>query len=203
MGLGDAVVHVVDDDDAIRHAILFQLETAGFQARDYPSAEAFLEVAATLTSGCLLTDIRMPGLSGMGLVQELSAMKFALPIIMMTGHADVPLAVEAMKAGVADFLEKPLNDEQLLRAVSGALRRAERSSDEAEAIQSLRLRFASLSPRERDVLAGVVAGKANKVIAIDLGISPRTVEVYRAGLMAKSGASSLSELVRMAMLLGL
>ena len=202
MAAGEAIVHVIDDDEAIRHSIVFQLETAGFQARDYGSAEALLDVVSRVTAGCVLTDVRMPGLSGLELIQRLNALKFTLPVIMMTGHGDIPLAVEAMKAGVVDFLEKPLDDAHLLRVIGKALDEAT-PAQEAEGLQELRSRFDSLSPRERDVLTGVVAGRPNKVIAFDLGISPRTVEVYRAGLMAKSGAATLSQLVRMALMLGL
>jgi two-component system response regulator FixJ len=203
MAPSEGMIHVVDDDEAIRHSIVFQLQTAGYQARDYASAETFLAVVAELTSGCVLTDVRMPGLGGMDLVHRLKALNFRLPVIMMTGHGDIPLAVEAMKAGVTDFLEKPLDDDHLLRVVDKALAEAATPAQEAENLRELRSRFASLSPREREVLTGVVAGRPNKVIAFDLGISPRTVEVYRAGLMAKSGAGTLSQLVRMALALGL
>ncbi len=203
MAASEAIIHVVDDDDAIRHSIVFQLETAGFQARDYASAEAFLAVVSQVTAGCVLTDVRMPGLGGLELVQHLNQLNFKLPVIMMTGHGDIPLAVEAMKAGVADFLEKPLDDAHLLLVIGKALAEADTPAEEAEALRALRSRFDSLSPRERDVLTGVVAGRPNKVIAFDLGISSRTVEVYRAGLMAKSGAATLSHLVRMALTLGL
>lgn len=203
MAAREAVVHVVDDDDAIRHSIVFQLETAGLRALDYASAEAFLEVAPQVTAGCVLTDLRMPGLGGLELVQRLNELNFRLPVIMMSGHGDIPLAVEAMKAGVSDFLEKPLDDDHLLRVIGKALAEAATPAEEAEELGELRSRFDSLSPREREVLAGVVTGHPNKVIAFDLGISPRTVEVYRAGLMTKSGAASLSQLVRMALTLGL
>lgn len=203
MAASEAIIHVVDDDDAIRHSIVFQLETAGFQARHYDSAEAFLDVVSQVSAGCVLTDVRMPGLGGLELVQRLNELNFKFPVIMMTGHGDIPLAVEAMKAGVADFLEKPLDDDHLLRVVGKALAEAATPAEEAEGLRELRSRFDSLSPREQDVLIGVVAGRANKVIAFELGISPRTVEVYRAGLMAKSGAATLSQLVRMALTLGL
>ena len=202
MGTIEAIIHVVDDDEAIRHSIVFQLETAGFRARDYASAEAFLDVASQVMAGCVLTDVRMPGLGGFELVQRLNDLNFKLPVIMMTGHGDIPLAVEAMKAGVADFLEKPLDDDHLLRVVGKALAEAA-PAEEAEGLRELRSRFDSFSPREHEVLTGVVAGRPNKVIAFELGISPRTVEVYRAGLMAKSGAATLSQLVRMALTLGL
>jgi two-component system, LuxR family, response regulator FixJ len=198
----EAVIHVVDDDDAIRDSMIFLLETAGYAARPYASAEAFLGVAEELAGGVLITDVRMPGMNGLELVHRLQDIAFQLPIIMITGHGDIPLAVEAMKAGVIDFIEKPFDDELLLKSIKAALAKADAGPGEDENTRALRLRFEALSPRERDVLQGVVAGKANKVIAYDLGISPRTVEVYRAGLMSKTGAGSVSELVRMALTLG-
>jgi two-component system response regulator FixJ len=198
----EPVIHVVDDDDAIRDSMMFLLETANYAARPYPSAEAFLEAAEGLGGGVLITDVRMPGMTGLELVQRLRSTGYDRPIIMFTGHGDIPLAVEAMRAGVSDFIEKPFDDELLLHCVEAALARAAPSSDEDERIKALRRRYEALAPRERDVLEGVVAGKANKVIAYDLGISPRTVEVYRASLMTKMAAGSLSELVKMALALG-
>jgi two-component system, LuxR family, response regulator FixJ len=198
----EPVIHVVDDDEAIRDSMMFLLETAGYAATPYSTAEAFLNAAEELPDGVLITDVRMPGINGLELVQRLRDMAFSLPIIMITGHGDIPLAVEAMKAGVVDFIEKPFDDELLLKSIEAALARASAGPGEDENTRALRLRFEALSPRERDVLQGVVAGKANKVIAYDLGISPRTVEVYRAGLMSKTGAGSVSELVRMALTLG-
>ena len=197
----EPVIYVVDDDEAIRDSLMFLLEAAGYAARVYASAEAFL-AAGGVGEGVLITDVRMPGMSGLDLVNRLTDERFSLPIIMITGHGDIPLAVEAMKAGVADFIEKPFDDELLLKSIEAALAKAGAGAGEDENTRALRLRFAALSPRERDVLDGVVAGKANKVIAYDLGISQRTVEVYRAGLMGKTGAVSVSELVRMALTLG-
>ena len=198
----EPTIHLVDDDDAVRDSLLFLLESASFEARAYATAEAFLEVAQGLSGGVLVTDVRMPGMNGLELVNQLKEVGFSLPIIMMTGHGDVPLAVEAMKAGVVDFIEKPFDDELLIKSIEAALAKANAGLGEDENTRALRLRFEALSPRERDVLQGVVAGKANKIIAYDLGISPRTVEVYRAGLMSKTGAGSVSELVRMALTLG-
>ena len=204
MTASNPIIHVVDDDDAIRDSIVFLLESAGYAAKTYASAESFLEGAPEAAMGVLITDVRMPGLTGLEMVQRLNEAKFHLPIIMITGHGDIPLAVEAMKAGVVDFIEKPFDDELLLKSIESALSRAKPGSEaEDEETRALRLRFEALSPREHDVLLGVVAGKANKVIAFDLGISPRTVEVYRAGLMSKTGASSVSELVRMALTIGI
>lgn len=192
-------VHIVDDDEAIRDSLSFLLDSAGWETRLWDSAESFLTEAADAQAACLITDVRMPGMSGLELVQALSAKGFSAPMIVMTGHGDIPLAVEAMKAGVVDFLEKPLDDDLLLRAIETAVARGPASPDEDPETLRIRERFETLSPRERDVLQGVVAGKPNKVIAYDLGISPRTVEVYRAGLMTKMAAGSLSDLVRMAL----
>jgi len=192
----EPVVHVVDDDD------VFQLETAGYAARDHASAEVFLDALPRALPACVITDVRMPGLNGLELVHRLKALGFKAPIIMMTGHGDIPLAVEAMKAGVVDFIEKPLDDEILLRAVGSALSKTATPEQDDALKCERRARFDSLSPRERDVLTGVIAGKPNKIIAYDLGISTRTVEVHRAGVMTKTAAASLSELIRMALSLG-
>lgn len=194
----EPMVHVIDDDAAVRESIAFLLETADVRVRTYDSAIAFLQ-AQDRVPGCIVTDVRMPEMNGVELVRRLKTMAVPDPVIVITGHADVPLAVEAMKAGVADFIEKPFDDEILLAAIRTALRRDDeqdrRSADRARTVE----RLGTLSPRERDVLAGLVVGHANKVIAFDLGISPRTVEVYRAGVMTKMQAASLSELVRMAL----
>jgi len=198
----EAVVHVIDDDDAMRESLAFLLESAGFEARTYESAGLFLEQVDAGAEGCIVTDVRMPGMNGLELTRHLKANGVPLPIVMITGHGDVPLAVESMKAGVADFLEKPFNDDALLQAIRGAMAKRNpgvAASPDAEPFRNL---LQQLSPREVDVLRGVVEGKANKVIAYDLGISPRTVEVYRANVMTKTGAASLAELVRMAMLAG-
>ena len=194
------LVHVIDDDPAVRDSLSFLLETASLQTRVYDSAIAFLEALPDVTSGCVVTDVRMPEMTGIELVRRLKAQGFTLPIIMITGHADVPLAVEAMKAGVADFIEKPFNDDILLAAIATALRSGEEGRRGAAEVAEITGRLTSLSGREREVLDGLVAGHANKVIAFDLGISPRTVEIYRANVMTKMKAASLSELVRMAML---
>ena len=194
------LVHVIDDDPAVRDSLSFLLETAKLETRVYDSAIAFLEALPDVTSGCIVTDVRMPEMTGIELVRRLKAQGFTLPIIMITGHADVPLAVEAMKAGVADFIEKPFNDDILLAAIATALRSGEEGRRGAAEVAEIAGRLTSLSGREREVLDGLVAGHANKVIAFDLGISPRTVEIYRANVMTQMKAASLSELVRMAML---
>ncbi|WP_340647361.1 response regulator FixJ [Phenylobacterium sp.] len=197
----EALVHVIDDDDAMRDSLAFLLESAGFEARTYDSATTFLEGVTRLSGSCIVTDVRMPGMNGLEMTRHLKGLHVDLPIVMITGHGDVPLAVEAMKAGVADFLEKPFDDEALLRAIRAAIDQARPGAVRggAEPFHAL---LASLSPRETEVLRGVVDGKANKVIAFDLGISPRTVEVYRANVMTKTGASGLSELIRMALIAG-
>jgi two-component system response regulator FixJ len=191
-------VYVIDDEDAMRDSLAFLLETSGFQPRLFDSASAFLDAASSLTEGCIVTDVRMPGMNGMELARHLRETGNRLPIVMITGHGDVPLAVEAMKSGVADFLEKPFDDAALLHAI----RTATQGTREAAADDPFRKLLEQLSPREVEVLRGVVEGKANKVIAYDLGISPRTVEVYRANVMTKTGAASLAELVRMALRAG-
>ncbi len=198
--MADELVHVIDDDPAVRDSLAFLLETANLAPRTYDSAVAFLEALPEVTSGCVVTDVRMPEMTGIELVRRLKGQGFRLPIVMITGHADVPLAVEAMKAGVADFIEKPFDDEVLRAAIAAALRDGEKDRQGAAEAAQITARMDSLSGREREVLGGLVAGHANKVIAFDLGISPRTVEIYRANVMTKMKAASLSELVRMAML---
>jgi two-component system, LuxR family, response regulator FixJ len=197
-----AIVHVIDDDEALRDSLTFLLRTAEIEARSYASAAAFLDALPLKGVTCIITDVRMPGLSGIDLLRRVKELGVEVPVIVITGHGDVPLAVEAMRYGAVDFLEKPFDDEILLRSVRAALRQqagaAKRQSERA-AIEG---RLAALSPRERDVLGGLVAGHANKQIAFDLGISPRTVEIYRANLMDKMRAGSLSELVRMALIAG-
>ena len=193
----DPIVYVIDDDDSARHSLEFLLDVAGIRVRSFPSADAFLKASPPLAGACVVTDVRMPGMSGVELVEELHKRGAAVPVIVITGHADVPLAIQAMKAGVADFIEKPFDDEVMLAAIRSAL--AQQAGDvEARAErQAIRERIATLSPREREVMDGLVAGKANKVIAYDLDISARTVEVYRANVMMKMQAKTLSELVRM------
>ena len=197
----DAVVHVVDDDAAVRKSLAFLLASEGLPARLHESASGFLDDAPRIEAGCIVTDVRMPGIDGIELIRRLKERGIALPVIVMTGHADVPMAVEAMKEGAIDFLEKPFGDEVFLAAVRSALARQEKDSHHGIQITEIQGRFDALSERERQVLEGLVAGKANKAIAYDLGISPRTVEIYRANVMAKMQAKSLSELVRLALLI--
>ncbi|KAA2244056.1 response regulator FixJ [Salinarimonas soli] len=200
---GESVVHVVDDDVAVRQSLSFLLASDGLPVRLHESADAFLAKVHDLSAGCIVTDVRMPGIDGIEFLLRLKERGIGLPVIVMTGHADVPLAVEAMKAGAVDFIEKPFDDDGFLASVRAALTRQERTAHQDARSSEMAGRLQSLSERERQVLDGLVAGKANKVIAYDLGISPRTVEIYRANVMTKMQAKSLSELVRMALTAGL
>ncbi len=196
----DGVVHVIDDDADVRQSLAFLLSTAGLAVRVHDSAVAFLKVLPEVKDGCVVTDVRMPGIDGLELQRRLGELERRLPVIVMTGHGDVPLAVEAMKAGAVDFIEKPFDDEVMLSAIRAALARQADDRERNARAAAIQERIARLSDRERDVLDRLVAGKANKVIAHELGISPRTVEVYRANVMTKMQADSLSELVRMALI---
>jgi two-component system, LuxR family, response regulator FixJ len=198
----ERVVHVIDDDADVRQSLAFLLSAAGLAVRVHESALAFLENLPEVREGCVVTDIRMPGMDGLELQRRLAQNKVRLPVIVMTGHGDVALAVEAMKAGAVDFIEKPFDDEVLLSAIRAALNRQARDSERDARAAAVQERIDRLSEREREVLDRLVAGKANKVIAYELGISPRTVEVYRANVMTKMQADSLSELVRMALMDG-
>lgn len=202
--MSDAVpVHVIDDDDAVRESLAFLLESSGISAQQHTSALAFLDSGAALDRGCVVTDVRMPGMSGVELLKELQDRGASLSVVVMTGHGDVPLAVEAMKLGAADFLEKPFDDHAMLSAVKACIHRSQQNGREDNTRREAARRIEVLSQRERQVLECLVAGLANKTIAYDLGISPRTVEVYRANVMTKMQAASLPELVRMALLAGI
>jgi two-component system, LuxR family, response regulator FixJ len=196
-------VHIIDDDDALRESLAFLLRTARIAVMTYPSAAAFLEAIPSAGLNCVITDVRMPGMSGIDLLKRLGELKSNVSVIVITGHGDVPLAVEAMKNGAIDFLEKPFDDEVLLASVKAAIERQGGDSRRSVERAEIESKLAALSNRERDVLGGLVAGRANKQIAFDLGISPRTVEIYRANLMNKMQAGSLSDLVRMALLIGI
>ena len=196
----DIIVHVIDDDEAVRDSLAFLLGTAKIDVKTYEFASAFLTVAATVTSGCVITDVRMPDISGIDLLRRMKELRIGVPVIVITGHADVQLAVEAMKIGAADFLEKPFDEDVLLATVRSALNRQDTEGKRQAERLSVEHRLATLSNRERDVLEGLVAGLANKQIAFDLKISPRTIEIYRANLMTKMQAASLSDLVRMALI---
>ena len=198
----DPVVHVIDDDDAVRHSLKFLIECAGLTVRDYAGAVDFLAslpADGLPTPGCIVTDVRMPEMTGVELLARLKELGISDPVIVITGHADVPMAIQAMKAGVADFIEKPFSDEAILGAIRSALAGRQEEAAAAAERRDAQARVNSLSKREREVLDGLVEGKANKVIAYDLGISVRTVEVYRAKVMTKMRARSLSELVRLAL----
>src|SRR5262245_63499733 len=196
------LVHVIDDDEDVRQSLDFLLGTAGMQVRTYESGAAFLAALPGIDSGCIVTDVRMPGISGIDLLRKLKGRGVALPVIVRTGHGDVALAVEAMKIGAADFLEKPVDDEALLGSIRSVLDRVATDTRRDAEVTALRERVETLSVREREVLEGLIAGFPNKTIAYDLGISPRTVEIYRANVMTKMKAASLSELVRMALIAG-
>jgi two-component system response regulator FixJ len=199
----DTVIYVIDDDEAARHSLEFLLKTAGLKVRGFDGAKAFLDVLPEIRSGCIITDVRMPEITGIDLLRKIKDMGIDIPVIVITGHGDISLAVEAMKIGAVDFLEKPFDDETLLAAVKGSLSENAGNAQRNAELSQINERLAALSNRERQVLEGLVAGKANKVIAFDLSISPRTVEIYRANLMTKMAANSLSDLVRMAMTAGI
>jgi two-component system, LuxR family, response regulator FixJ len=194
------VVHVIDDDEGLRESLAFLLRSAKLEVRSFDSAKAFLDVLPDAALGCVITDVRMPEMSGVELLRRLKELKVGVPVIVITGHGDVALAVEAMKIGAADFFEKPFDDDLLVASVRAALQQQEDQTKRGAERAEIEHRIATLSPREKDVLTGLIEGRANKQIAFDLGISPRTVEIYRANLMNKMQANSLSDLVRMALL---
>ena len=195
-------VYVVDDDEAMRHSLEFLLGSADFDVTLFDSAQAYLAALSALEFGCVVSDVRMPGIDGIEMLRRLQAQHCRFPVIIMTGHGDVPLAVEAMKLGAVDFLEKPFDDNLLISMVESGLRRAEPEARNEALTREIAVRVESLSPRERQVMDGLVAGLSNKAIAREYDISPRTIEVYRANVMTKMQAGSLSELVRLAMRAG-
>lgn len=196
-------VYVIDDDPAMRDSLNFLLGSAGFEVFLFETALAFLDILPALDFGCVVSDVRMPGVDGIDLLRRLQADRKTLPVVIMTGHGDVPLAVEAMKLGAVDFLEKPFEDDRLVGMILASLRQDEDGAKIEAVTIDLVARIASLSPRERQVLDGLIAGRPNKLIARDFDISPRTIEVYRANVMTKMQAGSVSELVRLAIRAGL
>ncbi|QWG19891.1 response regulator transcription factor FixJ [Bradyrhizobium sediminis] len=196
-------VYVIDDDEAMRDSLNFLLDSAGFSVTLFETARNFLDMLPGLEFGCVVSDVRMPGIDGIELLKRLKATHSTFPILIMTGHGDVPLAVEAMKLGAVDFLEKPFEDDRLVGMIEAAIRQAEPAAKDEAVTHDIAARVATLSPRERQVMEGLIAGLSNKLIARDYDISPRTIEVYRANVMTKMQANSLSELVRLAMRAGL
>lgn len=198
----EQLVYVVDDDEAVRDSLSALLEARGYTVGAFASAHEFLSVASTLRNGILIADIRMPEMDGLELQRRLIDRSLQFPLIVITGHGDVPLAVRAMKTGAVDFIEKPFASEVLLASVAAALDRLTTTAAKEQVEATAVARLGELSPREREVLEGLVSGLPNKSIAYDLGISPRTVEIHRARVMDKMGARSLSELIRMSMAAG-
>ncbi|WP_423605414.1 response regulator transcription factor [Sphingomonas sp. MS122] len=197
------LVHLVDDDPAIRRSVSFVLKTSGFDVRSYESGVIFLKEVRHAAPGCILLDIRMPEKDGLEVQRDLNAMGISMPVVMLTGHGDVTAAVQAMKEGAVDFLEKPSDKDDLLRAINTAFVRLERSEDVAGAESEAQVRIAALTPREREVLEGLAQGLPNKTIAYDLGISPRTVEVHRANVMTKLRVHTFPDALRIAFAAGL
>jgi two-component system response regulator FixJ len=196
-------VYVIDDDEAMRDSLNFLLESADFSVTLFEAAQNFLDALPGLEFGCVVSDVRMPGIDGIEMLKRMKAGQSTFPILIMTGHGDVPLAVEAMKLGAVDFLEKPFEDDRLIGMIEAAIRQGEPAAKSETITQEIAARVATLSPRERQVMDGLIAGRSNKLIARDYDISPRTIEVYRANVMTKMQANSLSELVRLAMRAGL
>jgi two-component system response regulator FixJ len=200
---GERKVYVIDDDAAMRDSLNFLLGAAGFDVTMFDTATKFLNVLPRLDFGCVVSDVRMPGIDGIELLKRMKALTSRFPIVIITWHGDVPLAVEAMKLGAVDFLEKPFEDDRLIAMIDTAIRQSDPAARDQAVTRDLAARIASLSPRERQVMDGLIAGLSNKLIARDHDISPRTIEVYRANVMTKMQANSLSELVRLAMRGGL
>ncbi len=201
--MSDRIIHLVDDDEAIRRSAGFMLKTSGYQVKAYPSGVELLKVAKDLVPGCILLDVRMPEMDGLQVQQELQERGIGYPVIVMTGHGDVGVAVQALKAGAIDFIEKPFEKAVLLSAIEEGFSRLEKTGRSRARADEAKVRLQALTPRERDVLEGLVRGHPNKTIAYDLDISPRTVEIHRANLMSKLGVASLSEALRIAFAAGL
>jgi FixJ family two-component response regulator len=200
MAFGEATVFIVDDDDAVRDSLGLLMKSVGLKARVFDSAESFLENYKPADTGCLVLDIRMPGMSGIELQRELSNRKWELPIIFITAHGDIPMAVEAVRNGALDFVQKPFDDKELVGKIEKALSESQQRQEDDLERAEIRRRASTLTAREQEVMSQVVQGKANKVIAGDLGVSQRTVEIHRARVMEKMQAGSLAHLVRMVLI---
>ena len=194
-----STVFVVDDDEGVRNSLRFLLRSVGLQTQTVASATEFLDTYKPSQAGCLVLDVRMPGMSGLELQQQLNLRGAVIPVIFITGHGDIPMAVEAMQQGAFDFLQKPFRDQDLIERIQRALERDARARAALDQHAKIRERLDSLTPREREVLALMTRGKPNKIMAAELGVSQRTVEIHRARVMEKSGAASLAQLVRMVM----
>ena len=194
-----ATIHIIDDDPSVRDSLALLVSAEGHVCRTYFSAQAFLDATDNDATGCVVTDVRMPGMSGLDLLAKMKERRVSMPVIVITAHGDVPLAVAAMKQGAVDFVAKPFDGGALLASVRAALAREESEHRSDAEIQMIKERFATLSKREKGVLAGLVKGQSNKNIAHELGISQRTVEVHRANVMAKMQATGVTELVKMAL----
>jgi two-component system response regulator FixJ len=203
MSENDRTIYLVDDEESIRRSAGFMLRTSGFQVKTYASGTEFLKEVRNLSPGCILLDVRMPGMDGLEVQKELLGRGIPFPVIVMTGHGDVSVAVQAMKAGAVDFIEKPVAKAVLLDAVRESFARIEQAHHAEERLAEAQIRLEALSGREREVLEGLAKGFPNKTIAYDLGISPRTVEIHRANLMTKLGVTSLSEALRVAFAAGM
>jgi two-component system response regulator FixJ len=196
-------IHLVDDEEAIRRSAGFMLRTSGFAVEAYPSGVAFLKVVRSVEPGCILLDVRMPEMDGLEVQAALNERGVTMPVIVLTGHGDVSIAVRAMKAGASDFIEKPFEKASLLKSIEDAFARLDDANARSSHAADAAVRIAALTGREQDVLQGLAQGFPNKTIAYDLGISPRTVEVHRANLMSKLGVHSLSDALRIAFAAGL
>jgi two-component system response regulator FixJ len=197
------MIHIVDDEEAIRRSAGFMLKTSGYAVSTYASGDAFLQVAKDAEPGCVLLDVRMPGMDGLEVQQVMAERGIAMPVVVLTGHGDITVAVRAMKGGAVDFIEKPFEKAVLLTAIVAAFERLDDVEARAARASDAAVAIAALTSREQDVLKGMAQGLPNKTIAFDLGISPRTVEVHRANLMAKLQVKSLSEALRIAFAAGL
>jgi two-component system, LuxR family, response regulator FixJ len=196
--VADKLVHIIDDDDSVRRSAAFMLKHAGYRVESHVSGVAFLKDSKNAERGCVLLDVRMPEMDGLEVQQEMVKRGIDMPVVILTGHGDVGVAVKAMRAGAVNFIEKPYEKEALLGAIEEAYSRLDRGHDKDLKAAEAKVRLASLTGRELDVLNGLVAGNPNKTIAYDLGISPRTVEIYRANMMEKLRVRSLSEALRIA-----